>query len=228
MEIDGRPDPLLLVVVLVAAGAVGIIAAVASTPRQGLTSFLLLCLLFLPLIGVLVFGALRVRTRCVLDKDQGSVQIDERSYARVLRTRYPIDTVAQVFTRPLRAAPLSGHGVSHGLFLELADADYLLAAGTDERRTVEDAWRIAQFLGVPLEMQGGEAGARSRGHGPLIAAALLYLLPVVAALSALLLVFDQLPAVEPSVVGLLGAVLISQFAAILASSYYHGRRPYEG
>src|SRR5262249_24539559 len=91
MTLAGRPDPLLLIVVLGALVSVGIIGTIASSPRQGVLSFVLFSFLFLPLICVLAFNALRIRTLCVLDKEGGVLRIQEQSYTRQVREEYPME-----------------------------------------------------------------------------------------------------------------------------------------
>jgi hypothetical protein len=228
MTLAGRPDPLLLIVVLAALVCVGIIGAVAASPREGVLSFVIFAFLFLPLICVLAFNAVRIRTLCVLDLARGELRIDEQSYTRRVREVYPLDDVASVIVRRLPATPLTGDATTYGLFLGLQSADYLAGAGTNEQIIGQDAWRISRFLGVPLETPAEDAPARTRTRlGILLTAALLYLLPIVVAISALAFLFEQLPRLEPSLVGLLGAVVISQIGAILAYAYYRARRPYE-
>jgi hypothetical protein len=63
--------------------------------------------------------------------------------------------------------------------------------------------------------------------GLLVVVTLLYLVPVIVAISAVLFLFEQFPGVNPTFAGLLGAVVISQIGAILAFAYYRTRRPYE-
>ena len=56
---------------------------------------------------------------------------------------------------------------------------------------------------------------------------MLYLLPIVLAVSALVFVSYEMPGATPTLAGFLGAVVISQIGAILAVVYYRMRRPYE-
>jgi hypothetical protein len=62
----------------------------------------------------------------------------------------------------------------------------------------------------------------------LLTAGVVYLVPIVIAISALVFLLDQLPGIEPSFAGLLSAVVISEIGAMLAFAYYRSRRPYEG
>ena len=66
------------------------------------------------------------------------------------------------------------------------------------------------------------------GPGVLLTAGVVYLVPIVIAISALVFLLDQLPGIEPSFAGLLSAVVISEIGAMLAFAYYRSRRPYEG
>ena len=227
MVLEAHPDPLLLIVVLAALVSVGVIDSVATSPAEGVVSFVLFSFLFLPLICVLAFNAVRVKTVCVLDKERMVMQVEERSYTRFVREQYPLQDARAVFVRRLPSAPLTGDAMTYGLFLELETADYLVASGTNEQAVGQDAWRISRFLGVPLET-ADEAPAPRKRFGVLLTAGLLYLLPLVVAISALLFLFDQLPRVGPSsLVGLLAAIVISQIGAILAYAYYRARRPYD-
>jgi hypothetical protein len=61
-----------------------------------------------------------------------------------------------------------------------------------------------------------------------LTAAVVYLVPIVIAISALVLLLDQMPGIEPSLAGLLSAVVISEIGALLAFAYYRSGRPYEG
>jgi hypothetical protein len=164
----------------------------------------------------------------VLDKERDTLQIDEQSYTRRVQEVYPLEDVAAVKVRRMPSGPLAGGGWCFGLFLALRDAEYFTACSNNEATVGQDAWRISRFLGVPLEAPMYEEPEASRARlRPVITTALLYLLPVVLAISALLLLFDQLPGIEPRLAGLLGAVVISQIGAILAFAYQRTRKPYE-
>lgn len=228
MSLEARPDPLLLYVVIAASTVVGIIGSVASSPREGLVSFLTFALLFSPLICVLAFNAVRVRTLCVLDRERGLLQIDEQSYTRRVQEVYPLGDISAVVVRRMPSGPLTGGAWSFGLFLALRDVDYVAACSNNEATVGQDGWRISRFLGVSLQAPTGEEPEGSRARlGLLVTTAILYLVPVVLAISALLFLYDQLPGIEPRLAGLLGAVVISQIGAILAFAYYRVRRPYE-
>lgn len=229
MSLEARPDPLLLFVVIAASTLVGVVGSVVSSPREGVVSFLTFALLFAPLICALAFNAVRVRTLCVLDKERGLLEIDEQSYTRRVQEVYPLQNVAAVKVRRMPSGPLAGGGWNFGLFLTLEDRDYFTACSNNEATVGQDAWRISRFLGVSLEApttdEEPEPG-RAR-LGLVVTTAVLYLLPVVLAISALLLLFDQLPGIEPRLAGLLGAVVISQIGAILAFAYQRTRKPHE-
>ena len=225
----GRPDPLLLEVVLGVLVCVGIFGSIAASPREGILGFFLLAFLFFPLICVLTFNAVRVRTRCVLDKPSGVVRIDERSYTRRVRESYALDQIDSVAVRRMPSAPLTGDALTYGVFLALPHADYLLAASTNEHAIGQDALRVSRFLSIPFEVQNDDDPVPARTRvGLLVTLALVYLLPIVIATAVLVFILDQLPRVEPSLIGLLGAVVISQLGAIIAYAYYRARRPYGG
>lgn len=228
MSLAGQPDPLLLYVVIGASITVGIIGSVALSPREGFVTFLMFALLFSPLICVLIFHAIRVKTLCILDKAQGVLQIDEHTYTRRVQEVYPLEEVVSVIVRRLPSAPLAGGATTYGLFIGLQDADYLAASSTNEAAVGQDAWRISRFLGVPLEAPSGEELEPGATPARLIlTTAFLYLIPIVLAIIMLVFVFDHLPGIEPPLAGLLGAVVISQIGAMLAFAYYRTRRPYE-
>lgn len=228
MSLEARPDPLLLYVVVAASVVLGIVGSVISSPREGLATFLTFALLFSPLICVLAFNAIRVKTSCVLDRQTGTVRIDEQSYTRRVQEVYPLDEVTGVVLRRLPAAPLTGGSWSFGLFLSLGDADYLAACSNNEATVGQDAWRISRFLDVPLDVPVGEEAEVAQPRFRLIfITAVLYFMPIALAMTALLFFLEQLPGIEPRLAGLLGIVVISQIGAMLAFAYYRTRRPYE-
>jgi hypothetical protein len=204
-----------------------VVGSVAGSPGQGVVSFLLFGLLFSPLLTVLIFNALRIKTQCVLDRTRGLLQIDERSYTRHVQEVYPLADVTSVIVRRLPTTPVIGGSFSYGVFLALGEVEYLAACGNNEVAVEQDAWRISRFLAVPFEMPAGEFERPSSHPGLLITAAILYLVPIVVAISAVLFLFDQFPQLNPTIAGLLGAVVISQIGAMLAFAYYRARRPYE-
>jgi len=228
MSLEARPDPLLLYVVVAAAVALGVIGALLSSPREGLATFLTFSLLFSPLICVLSFNAIRVRTSCVLDRQTSTVRIDEQSYTRRVQEVYSLEEVTGVLLRRLPAAPFTGGSVSFGLFLALTDADYLAASSNNEATVGQDAWRISRFLDVPLDAPvGEEPSAGAPRPGVIAITAILYFMPIALAMAALLFLLERLPGIEPRLAGLLGVVIISQIGAMLAFAYYRTRRPYE-
>src|SRR5439155_27292447 len=123
------------------------------------------------LICVLAFNALRIKTRCVLDKEEGVVLVEEQSYTRRLRERFPIEDARAVVVRRLPAAPLVGNAVTYGLFLGLTSSDYLVASGTNEQAVSQDAWRISRFLDLPLEQQETDEAAPIRTRRGVLATA---------------------------------------------------------
>lgn len=228
MSLEARPDPLLLYVVVAASVVLGIVGSVISSPREGLATFLTFALLFSPLICVLAFNAIRVKTSCVMDRQTGTVRIDEQSYTRRVQEVYPLDEVTGVVLRRLPAAPLTGGSWSFGLFLSLGDADYLAACSNNEATVGQDAWRISRFLDVPLDTPVDDEAEVARPRlGVIFITAVLYFMPIALAMTALLFFLEQAPDIEPRLAGLLGIVVISQIGAMLAFAYYRTRRPYE-
>ncbi|MEA2641819.1 MAG: hypothetical protein QOF51_3213 [Chloroflexota bacterium] len=228
MTLNGRPDPLLLYVVLAASVVMGAVGGVVFSPKEGVVSFLAFALLFSPLITVLVFNAVRVKTLCTLDLERGVLEIEEQSYTRRVRELYPLDEIGAVVVRRLPSAPFAGGTSCHGIFLALRNADYLAACSYNESAVNQDAWRVSRFLGIPLETLGQEVPERTASHSWLIiTTAAIYVVPVVAAVLILLLFLNQLSTPEPTLVGLMGAVVISQIGAMIAFAFYRTRRPYE-
>ena len=227
ISLTSRPDPLLLYVVIGAAIVMGIVGGVVASPNEGLLSFVAFTLLFSPLICVLVFNALRIKAVCTFDKEQGSLRIDERSFTRRVQETYPLEAVDALSVRRLPPAPLGGAS-SFGLFVGLEGTEYLAASSNNEAAIGQDAWRLSRFLGLPLELPGFGEGSRRLRPGVLLTAGVVYLVPIVIAISALVFLLDQLPGIEPSLAGLLGAVVVSEIGAMLAFAYYRSRRPYEG
>jgi len=227
MSLASHPDPLLLYVVIAAAIAMGLVGGVAASPREGIVSFLAFTLLFSPLICVLVFNALRIKTLCIFDKEAGVLRIDERSFTRRIQEMYPLEAVDSIGVRRLPSAPLGGAS-SYGVFIGLRDTEYLAASSNDEAALGQDAWRLSRFLGLPLELPRVEDTSRRMRAKIIFTAGVVYLVPIVIAISALVLLLDQVPGIEPSLAGLLSAVVISEIGAMLAFAYYRSRRPYEG
>jgi hypothetical protein len=228
MSLEALPDPLMLYIVIAAAIIAGIVGAVASSPKAGVVSFLTLVLIFSPLLCVLAFNAIRVRSRCFLDRERDVLRIDERSYTRRFQAEHHLEEVEGVAVRKMPSGPLSGGPWSFGLFLVLRDADYMAAWGNNEATIVQDAWRISRFLDLPLETPEEQApDGEPRRRGVVMTTAMLYLLPIVLAISALVFVSQEMPGVVPTLAGFLGAIVISQIGAILAVAYYRMRRPYE-
>lgn len=228
MSLAARPDPLLLYLVAAAAVTLGVIGAVLGSPREGLATFLTFSLLFSPLICVLAFNAVRIRTSCILDRQTGTVQIDEQSYTRRVQAVYPLEDVTGVVLRRLPAAPFTGGSWSFGVFLCLLDADYLAASSNNEATVGQDAWRISRFLDVPLEAPVGEEPQSGAARpGVIVITAILYFMPIALAMTALVFLLERLPGIEPRLAGLLSVVIISQVGVMLAFAYYRTRRPYE-
>jgi hypothetical protein len=213
--------------VIGAAVAMGVLGGVVGSPHDGLLSFLAFTLLFSPLICVLVFNAVRIKAACTFDKEQGSVHIDERSFTRRVQETYPLETVEAVSVRRLPPAPLGGAS-SFGLVVGMGDTEYLAAMSNDQAAIGQDAWRLSRFLGLPLELPGFGVDVHRTRPGVLLTAGVVYLVPIVIAISALVFLLDQLPGIQPSFAGLLSAVVISEIGAMLAFAYYRSRRPYEG
>lgn len=224
-SVTGRPDPALLIVVVAAAVALGFIGAAASSPREGVAAFAAFGLLFSPIVAVLVFNALRVRTRCLLDKERDLFQFDEQWYAHRVQEVHSLSEVVGVSVRPLPAGPFLAGSPWYGAFLDLETGDYLAISGIDEDAVGQNAWRLAQFVGVPLELPVPDQIARDGVSAGVVAATgVIYALPITVAVLVLAVVLDQLPGPEPTVVGLVAAVVISQIGAILAYAYYRTRR----
>jgi hypothetical protein len=227
MVLQARPDPLVLYIVIIATFMAGVVGALSATPKAGIVSILTFIVIFAPLITVLTFSAARVRCQCVLDHERDVVEIDERSYTRRLQRVRPLEDVEAVVIRKMPTGLLSGGTVSFGIFLALRDVDYMAACSTNEAAVAQDASRLARFLDVPLETPGEVVPRRQSRQGVLLMTAVLYLGPIVLAVSALLFLSNPALGIEPSLVGFLSAVVISQIGAILAFAYYRMRRPYE-
>ncbi|HZT06306.1 MAG TPA: hypothetical protein VFC51_04700 [Chloroflexota bacterium] len=227
MTLEARPDPVMLYIVLAAAGAAGLIGTLASSPPAGVLSFLALVFLFLPLISVLAFNAVRIRCVSVIDRERDTLEIQEQSYTRRSRDVHPLEDVEGVQVRKMPPGPLSGGAWAFGLFLVLRDADYLAAWSNNEVTIGQDAARIARFLDVPLETPADIAEAGRNRTRVVLTTGILYLIPILLAISALAFISQDMPGIQPSLAGFLGAVMISQVGALLAFGYYRMRRPYE-
>src|SRR5204862_286881 len=107
MSLQALPDPLMLYIVLAAAAVAGVIGALVSSPKAGVVSFLTLVLIFSPLLCVLAFNAIRVRSVCVLDRERDILRIDEQSYTRRLQAVHALEEVEAVIVRKMPSGPLS-------------------------------------------------------------------------------------------------------------------------
>jgi hypothetical protein len=229
LRLSARPDPLLLYIVLGTAVAVGIVGSIASSFAVSGLGFLVLALLFSPMILLLALQNLRIRTTCVLDRDRAVIEIDEQSYTRRVRESYPLREVESIAVRILPDGPLLGTAFSFGLFIVMGNVEYLAACSNNEVTLSQDAWRLSRFLGTPLETPLGQARVQRR-HVPVglfLVSSAIYLVPTFLAIAALILLFEQVPNVEPSLLALLGAIMVSQIGAILAFAYFRARRPFE-
>ncbi len=228
MRLTARPDPLLLYIVLAVAVAVGIAGGIASSLHEGLVGFVVFALLFSPVIALLALNNARVRSRCVLDKTRGVLEIDEQSYTRRVQESYPLRDIEVVAVRHLTNAPLFGSAHSFGLFIAMRQVEYLAACSNNEAALSQDAWRMSRFLGVPLETPLGPAPAQARrvSYRPIIMAAIIYLVPTALAVGGMVSITERLAVAQPPAVGLVGAIIISQVGAILALAYYESRRPH--
>jgi hypothetical protein len=229
LRLSTRPDPLLLYVVLGTAAAVGIIWAVASSFHVSWLGLLVFVALFSPVICLLVLHTVRIRATCVLDRERGTLEIDEQSYTRRLHQSYPLRDVEAIAVRMLHSGPLLGTASTFGLFMLMPQIEYLAAASNNESSLSQDAWRVSRFLGVSLETPMGQEQSGQHGVpiGLMLVTIALYLVPTLLTISSLILLFERLPNVQPSVLALLGAIIVSQFGAILAFAYYRARRPYD-
>jgi hypothetical protein len=228
MQLTARPDPLLLYVALGTAVTVEVAGTVVSTFETGTVSLLIFALLFSPVICLLVLHNVRVRTTCVLDRNRGVLQINEQSYTRRVHESYPLEHVHAVAVRALPDAPMLGTALSFGLIIVMPRVDYLVACSNNEAALSQDAWRVSRFLGVPLETPLGPAQIRRHvSIGLILASLALYLTPTLLTISALIVVFEHFPNIAPSLLGLVGAIVVSQFGAILALAYYRAGRHHE-
>jgi len=227
LTLEARPDPFTLYIVIGAALAVGVFGGLLFSPKQGLVTFIVFSLLFLPLIGILLLNKMRVRCTCVLDRGRGLLQIDEQSLTRRIQEVYQLDDVGAVIVRRLPSSPLAGSAWSYGLFLDLGAVEYLAACSNSEQTVGQDAWRISRFLSIPLEVASAPSQERQTYRRLFATAIVVYVLPVVLAVATLLLILQQAPGIDAAFAGLLSALLISQIGAILAFIYYRTQRPYE-
>lgn len=228
LRLSARPDPLLLYVVLGTASVAGFAWAVASSLEVSAHGLLVLALLFSPVISLLALQNLRVHSSCVLDRERDVLEIEEQSFLRRTTKRLPLRDVEAIAVRALPGPPLLGSVASFGLYVVMKDAEYLAASSNHEAALSRDGWRVARFLGVPLETPMGlPPPAQHRASlGLIVTAAALYLVPTVLTLSALVVLFERLPGVEPSALVLVGAIIVSQLGAILSFAYYRARRPH--
>ena len=229
MRLSARPDPLLLYVVLGAAVAVGIAGGLTSSFHEGLLGFLAFTLLFSPVIVLLVLNNVRVRSRCILDKARDVLEIEEQSYTRRIQENYPLREIEAVAVRVLPNAPLFGTASGFGLFVVMRQAEYLAACSNNEAALSQDAWRMSRFLGVPLETPLGVGSSRPHplSYRSIFTAGAIYLAPTLVTAMGLVFALENMSIGEPPLVGLLGAIIVSQVGAMLALTYYQSRRPHE-
>src|SRR3954453_9400924 len=76
----GRANPALLYLVVGTALGLGFAGAVILSPERGVLGSLTFSVLFSPLILFVIYGALRLRSLCVLDRQRRVLRVKERSY----------------------------------------------------------------------------------------------------------------------------------------------------
>jgi hypothetical protein len=217
---------MLLYVVVGTAAVVGIAGTIFSAREANAVGLILFALLFSPVICLLALNNLWVRTTCVFDRNRELVEIDEQSYTRRVHESYPLHDVSSIAVRALPDARLLGSALNFGLVIVMPQVEYLAACGNNEAILSQAALHVSRFLGVQLETPLGTAQV-SRHHvspGLVLVPLALYLFPTFLTISALVVLYERLPNVQPSLVGLVGAIVVSQVGAILAFTYYRARR----
>lgn len=219
----GRTDPVLVYFVFGTAVAVAVAGGILVSPAYGLAGVMLLSLLFLPLMVFVALGALRLRTVCRIERAEGRIQVDERSYAGALHRQWPLADLVAVLVAARPPRGIYGSVATYELYLDFGSEQYLVRSGTRERGIRRDAQRTARFLGIPFHAERlPETGRRtSRRHVLLLA--VLFALPLVGSTLGLSYVFRAQPPSTNLMIVSMSALVVCQVGAILAYAYDRSR-----
>src|SRR5688572_6606709 len=128
----GRASPVLLYLVLGTALGLGAIGAITLSPEQGVFGSLTFSLLFSPVILFVIYGAIRLRSLCVVDRQRDLVRVRERSYRGGFQAEFPLDSVQSVRLAVRPETPIVGTSDRYGVYMRLPDGFFqVLASNTD-------------------------------------------------------------------------------------------------
>jgi hypothetical protein len=223
LMLSSRLDPALLYLVVGAAVLLGLVGAALAAPARVVLEAGLFAALFSPIALFLVVSALRIRASCAVDLERGRLRLAESRYLGGWERSYRIEDVGPVLLLSTAPASLPRIGRNYLLCLALPDGAYLLGESPAEESLLLVGRLLAQFLGVPLERHE-QAVVAAPGRRRFVVGALLYAVPVTAAVAALSISIPELGSnwVFPTT---LAAIVLSQVGAILTLLYYRRRVP---
>lgn len=225
MTLRGRADPMLLYLVIGAILALGLAGVVTVSPAQGLIGSFAVALLFSPFLAFLVFATLRLRSECIIDREQGLIDVNERSFFRRLRRTMKLGESAEVMIVCRSQLPVVGGPATYSIYVVANGEPYLAMAGHDEASQLDHARQVALFLGAPLQKIGlGDDKERAGMSWRHLAVTLaLYVAPIAVCIAIITVAIGDVPAQERLMVALVSAILLSQIGAILAYGYARSR-----
>jgi hypothetical protein len=222
LEVEGRPDPLLLYFVFGIAVLVAAFGSVTVSPQYGLAGVTLLSVLFLPLLVFVAYGALRLRTSCRIDRGHQLVTVEERTYAGRKSREWPLSQLSGVVVVVTKPSGFAGGGSLYEVCLDLGEERYLLDAGRQERGPRRLANRLARFLDIPVSTEQQLPQASTSTLRMLLVAA-LFAVPVVGSTLGFYFLFRERPAAVSLMIVSMSALVVCQVAAILAYSFNRSR-----
>jgi hypothetical protein len=230
----GRANPALLYLVLGTGVGLSLAGSLFLSPESGLLGAVAFSLLLSPVIVFVVYGALRLRTECVVDRPAGLVRVDERAYFSRYRAQFDLAGVREVRLTTRPETQLVGTAAQYGVFLGLPEGFYQVLSSSSERHGRDEAERLGIFLGLPVVRAGPDDGSQAGAerHGlrwrTWLMMLVVYVAPIGLAALALQVLFRDATIPQRLMITSLGAVMLSQVGAILAFAYYRSRGAREG
>jgi hypothetical protein len=226
VTLRGQADPVLLYLAVGGALGLGVLASILRSPMQGVVSSFIFSALFSPLLIFLIYTTLRLRSYCVISKGEAQVFVNERSYGGYERFAIPIADLTGIVIVARSQLPIVGGPESYTLYLETDALRYMVLVGHEEAGVHRIAERLSEVLRLPVQNVGFDDPSNTvRLPGRVLAAtAVIYLVPPLVAIAAILLWFKDAPVPERLMITSIGAIVLSQLGAILAFGYFRSQQ----
>ena len=225
----GLASPALLYLVVGTALGLGALGKVTLSPERGSINSLAFSVLFSPVILFVVYGALRLRSSCVVDRQRGRIRVRERSYFSRFEADFALDTAIEVRLAVRPETPIVGTPARYGVYLRLPGGFYQVLAANTEDDAEREADKLAIFMELPVRQDAppeSEDGFEERGPvpwGAWFATVLVYAAPIAVAVAAVYMIFRDVSLPERLMITSLSAIILSQIGAILAFAYNRSR-----